>query len=150
MVPAIIVTAYRNSGGSVTDDLIETAIRRGAQVIGGSCAFTGICGAATGVGIAFSLLLQANPIKPQQRQVVQQVTQQVLKEIAEFEAARCCQRDCWLGLKKAAALSAEYLPIPLTAEAIIGCSQRNQNKECIGMVCPVVREQAAALASQNY
>ncbi len=141
LVPAIIVTAYRNSGGRITDDLIENAIRRGAQVIGGSCAFTGICGAATGVGIAFSLLLQANPVKPQQRQIVQQVTQQVLKDIAELEAARCCQRDCWLGLKKAAELSAEYLPLTLTADTVIGCSQRSQNKECIGRACPVLQEQ---------
>jgi len=143
LMPAIIITAYRNSGGYVTDDLIETAIRRGAQVIGGSCAFTGICGAATGVGIAFSLLLQANPVKPQQRQIVQHVTQQVLEEIAALEAARCCQRDCWLGLKKAAELSAEYLPIRLTADAVIGCYQRSQNKECIGLECPVLQEQAA-------
>ena len=149
LVPAIIVTAYRNSGGRITEDLIETAIRRGSQVIGGSCAFTGICGAATGVGIAFSLLLQANPVKPQQRQIVQQVTQQVLKDIAELEAARCCQRDCWLGLKKAAELSAEYLPLSLKAEAVIGCNQRGQNKECIGLVCPVLKEQAATLVTRE-
>ena len=144
LMPAIIVTAYRNSGGQISDDLIGTAIRRGAQVMGGSCAFTGICGAATGVGIAFSLLLQANPIKPQQRQIVQQVTQLVLKDIAALEAARCCQRDCWLGLKKAAELSADFLPISLQADTVIGCYQRSQNKECIGMACPVLQEQAAA------
>lgn len=151
LVPAIIITGYRNSGGNITDDLIETAIRRGSQVIGGSCAFTGICGAATGVGIAFSLLLQANPIKPRQRQIVQQVTQQVLEQIAGLEAGRCCQRDCWLGLKRAAELSAEYLPVKLTAAAQIGCYQRSQNKECIGIECPVWQEQSdAKKETQRY
>lgn len=141
LMPAIIVTAYRNSGGQIEKDLIATAIRRGNQIIGGSCAFTGICGSATGVGIAFSLLLQANPVKAEERQMVQQITQQVLADIAELKAARCCQRDCWLGLKKAAELSREYLPITLQADAVIGCYQRHLNKECIGMECPVLQEQ---------
>ncbi len=143
LMPAIIVTAYRNSGRKIEEDLIATAIRRGHQIIGGSCAFTGICGSASGVGIAFSLLLQANPVKAEQRQIVQHMTQQVLADIAELKAARCCQRDCWLGLKKAAELSKEYLPITLQADAVIGCYQRHQNKECIGMECPVLQEQAA-------
>jgi len=141
LMPAIIITAYRNSGGQIEDDLIATAIRRGNQIIGGSCAFTGICGSASGVGIAFSLLLQANPVKAEQRQLVQQITQQVLADIAELKAARCCQRDCWLGLKKAAELSKEYLPVTLCADAVIGCYQRHQNQECIGMECPVLQEQ---------
>ncbi len=142
LMPGIIVTAYRNSGGLVENDLIATAIRRGGQVIGGSCAFVGICGSATGVGIAFSLILGANPVKAEERQMVQQITQQVLRNVAEFKAARCCQRDCWLGLKKAAELSKEYLTVELRADAAIGCYQRHQNKECIGMDCPVLQEQA--------
>ena len=141
LMPAIIVTAYRNSGGEIENDLISTAIRRGNQIIGGSCAFTGICGSATGVGIAFSLLLQANPVKAEERQMVQQITHQVLQDISKLKAARCCQRDCWLGLKKAAELSKEYLSITLHADAVIGCYQRHQNKECIGKDCPVLQEQ---------
>ncbi|WP_321369988.1 DUF5714 domain-containing protein [uncultured Desulfuromusa sp.] len=143
LMPGIIVAAYRNSGGNVDADLIATAIRRGSQIMGGSCAFLGICGAATGVGIAFSLILKANPVKADMRQTVQQITQEVLADISAFKAARCCQRDCWLGLKKAAELSRIYLPVELQADAVIGCFQRHQNKECIGMDCPVLQEQAA-------
>ncbi len=150
LIPGIIVTAYRNAGGEADDELIRTAIRRGSQVIGGSCAFVGICGAATGVGIAFSLLLQANPVRALQRQQVQQITQQVLAEIAGFEAARCCQRDCWLGLKKAAELSREFLPVALTAEDIIGCSQRHLNHECLGRTCPLLQEQARSRRNGTF
>ena len=124
-------------------DLIATAIRRGGQIIGGSCAYLGICGSATGVGVAFSLILQANPVKAAERQMVQQITTRVLEKIAAFEAARCCQRDCWLGLKTAAELSHTYLSVPLQADAVIGCYQRHLNRECIGMKCPVLREVAA-------
>ncbi len=144
LLPGVIVTAYRNSGGHADDELITTAIRRGSQVIGGSCAFVGICGAASGVGIAFSLLLQANPVRAIQRQQVQQITQQVLAEIAAYEAARCCQRDCWIGVKKAAELSADYLPVTLKAEAVIGCQQRHLNHECLGNDCPLLQEQISA------
>ena len=144
LLPGVIVTAYRNSGGAADDELITTAIRRGSQVIGGSCAFVGICGAASGVGIAFSLLLQANPVRAAQRQQVQQITQQVLAEIAAYEAARCCQRDCWIGLKKAAELSSTYLPVSLKADAIIGCQQRHLNHECLGTECPLLQEMISA------
>jgi len=44
-------------------------------------------------------------------------------------------------LKKAAELSSEYLPVTLAADAVIGCYQRSQNKECIGLECPLLKEQ---------
>jgi hypothetical protein len=137
LVPGVILSTYRNLGGELSDVLIRTGIRRGAQVAGGACGFFGICGAATGVGIGFSIILQANPLKPAARQIVQTVTQRVLERIASLEAARCCQRDCWLALRTAAELSAQYLPIPLRAEASLLCWQSDRNAECITDRCPL-------------
>jgi hypothetical protein len=117
--------------------MLRTALRRGKAVPGGYCAFTGACGAAVGVGIAFSLLLGANPVKARERQQVQEVTQAVLQEQASFAAARCCQRDCWLAIKKAAELSKNYLPIALQADFPLQCRQALQNRECLGIVCPL-------------
>ncbi len=70
LVPAVILTAYRNLGGGVTPEMFETALARGQAVPGGACGFMGVCGAAAGVGIAFSLLLGANPEKPARRRQV--------------------------------------------------------------------------------
>ncbi len=100
LVPAIIIAAYRNSGGKVEPDLIAQAVRRGASVMAGSCSYVGVCGSASGVGIAFSLLLQADPKEAEGRNLVQQVMCQVLAEIVRHKAPRCCQRESWLSLKK--------------------------------------------------
>jgi hypothetical protein len=137
LVPAVILTTYRNLGGHLPREAILTGIRRGAQVVGGSCAFWGVCGAAAGVGIAFSLLLEANPMKARERQGVQQAVQQVLADIAALRAARCCRRDSFLALRRAARLSRSLLPVTLRAEAALDCRQWRSNAGCLGARCPL-------------
>jgi len=117
--------------------MLQTALRRGKAVPGGYCACAGACGAAIGAGIAFSLLMGASPIKARERQRVQQVIQAVVQEQARFAAARCCQRDSWLALKKAVALSKTYLPITLPAAFSLRCQQAHLNRECLGRECPL-------------
>jgi len=143
LVPGIILAAYRNIGGNVSSDDIRTAIRRGATIAGGACAFLGACGAATGVATGFSIVLGATPLKGSLRQLVQQVTAQVLAEVARFSAARCCQRDCWIALRVAAELSSDLLPIPLSAGEPLACEQFEQNPECLGAICPLWPKAAA-------
>jgi hypothetical protein len=102
MVPAVILTALKNSGYPVSNEEINTAIERGKTVCGGACAFLGACGAAIGAGIAVSLVLKADPYDGEKRQAVQQATQSVLAKIASYKAPRCCQRDSWLAFKEMA------------------------------------------------
>ena len=137
MIPGIILSAFRNQGGALPAEAISTGIRRGGQIAGGSCAFTGICGAATGVGVAFSLMLEANPLKPTERQQVQVAVQEAIADIAAQHAARCCQRDCVLALRAAARISERLLPVPLQAEAPMICHQQARNRECQGQTCPL-------------
>ncbi|MFH1021585.1 MAG: methyltransferase domain-containing protein, partial [Pseudomonadota bacterium] len=56
MVPGIILATYRNLGGKISREAILTGIERGSKVPGGVCGFWGNCGAASGVGIGFSVL----------------------------------------------------------------------------------------------
>jgi hypothetical protein len=137
MVPGIILAAYRNLGGEVPAARLSQALKWGRTVPGGSCAFAGVCGAALGVGIAFGILLGANPLKPRERQHVQQVVQVVSQEQARLAAARCCQRDSWLALRQAAVLSRTYLPVALRADFPLRCRQAHLNKECLGRACPL-------------
>jgi MoaA/NifB/PqqE/SkfB family radical SAM enzyme/SAM-dependent methyltransferase len=137
LVPGVILAAYRNSGGDIADDRLSSAIDRGAVVPGGSCAFLGACGAALGVGAAFSTILNATPLKGKERQTVQQITRQVLEKIASYDAPRCCQRDCWLALKEASHTAARLLPVEIKAEKELICGQYKQNKECIHASCPL-------------
>ncbi len=136
MVPAIIVSTYRNLGGAVKGDMLATAIERAGQVAGGFCGFMGACGAAVGIGIGFSVLLEGTPLTPAVRQLANRLTGIALREISAVEAARCCQRDCAVSLNVAARESAEILPVPLRADDDLRCSQVRHNKECIHRVCP--------------
>ncbi len=135
MVPGIILSSYRARGGKVGKKDILTAIERGSRVPGGVCGFWGTCGAAIGAGIAFSVILEATPLTPRQRQMAQGVTAKILEKIAGFQAARCCQRESVLALQEAAALSKDILPVSLLAEDTLACAQYAMNKECIRKAC---------------
>ncbi|MCW8797505.1 MAG: DUF5714 domain-containing protein [Prosthecochloris sp.] len=137
MVPGIILATWRNLGGDIIDMNIESGISRGKTIVGGSCGFMGICGAAAGAGIAFSIMLKANPLKAKERKSAQQVTAAILAHIARLKAARCCQRDCWIALTKSAELSRELLAIPLKADHSVSCTQKELNNECLGKGCPI-------------
>ena len=137
LVPAIMVATYRNLGGEFAPDALRQAVDRGAKVPGGFCAFAGACGAATGVGIGLSVLLGATPLTPSPRQLVLRAVATVTHALAEFDAARCCQRDCTIALREAAAISAELLPVALVADAPLACEQVSENRECIGEACPL-------------
>ncbi len=137
MVPAVILTVYRNITGRLRDEQILTAIERGETLAGGACAFLGVCGAASGAGIALSIVLEADPYKSQERQDVQRFTAEILRAVARYRAARCCQRDCWTALKEVSNLSEEYFGVYLPAEEDIECGQHKKNRECIGAECPL-------------
>ena len=137
MVPAIIVTAYKNSGGKVNENALKTALSRGSSVMGGACGFLGICGAASGVGIGFAIVLESSPMAKVARSTAQKVTHAVLGKIAEYEAARCCHREVWTALNIASSLSERFLPVKLLAEIEIKCDQKRFNQYCYGKECPI-------------
>jgi 7,8-dihydro-6-hydroxymethylpterin dimethyltransferase len=136
LVPAVILTVLRNNGHKITDAQIESAIQRGSSISGGACAFLGACGAAIGVGIAFSILLGANPLDAENRQKAQQATATALREISSINAARCCQRDSWIALTAFSKLVKETFDINFPVGGI-HCQQHKQNKECIYNKCPL-------------
>lgn len=137
LVPAVILTALRNRGAPVDDGKIVTAIERGRGVGGGACALLGVCGAASGLGIAVSLLLEADPLDGGKRQAVQQAAERALAAIAALNAPRCCQRDSWLALREAAELLPDVAGVSLGTVESFPCEQWRANAECIGVECPL-------------
>ena len=137
LVPGIIVATYRNLGGEADDAMILEAIERGSKIAGGFCGIAGTCGAAFGVGIAFSLILGANPLHAGKRQTVIDAVARSLTSLSQCRAARCCQRDAYLSLREAAEISRTALPVALRAEAEFTCEQVELNKECIHKKCPI-------------
>lgn len=137
LVPGVILTAYRNSGGNITDKQIVEAIQKGGEQPGGACGYLGACGAATGAGIAFASVLESSPIKARQRAASMNVVGSILSEMSRVAAPRCCQRECYTALKQAAILSETLLPVRLKADDVIKCSQHHLNRECIRKACPL-------------
>lgn len=142
MVPGVMLATYRNRGGKISKESILTGIERGSKVPGGVCGFWGNCGAAAGVGIGFSVLLDATPLTPQARQQAQEITARVLTAVAATKGARCCQRETVTALREAAAISRELLPVSLLAESDFFCRQFSANKECIRVQCPLWKDEA--------
>ncbi|CAK8711426.1 Radical SAM superfamily enzyme, MoaA/NifB/PqqE/SkfB family [Candidatus Electrothrix laxa] len=140
LVPGVILAAYRNNGGAISQDIIATGIDRGSNVPGGACGFWGCCGAAIGAGIAASLIFEATPLKAEERQHSLAFTAALLKEIARMNAGRCCQRETWLTLVHASRLSEDFFDIALPAETTLHCNQYEQNRECIRKRCPLWEE----------
>ncbi len=135
LVPAIILTCYRNLGGRVSNQDLFEGIRRGKMVAGGSCASLGICGAAAGVGIAFSIISEATPLTPEKRQLAMKAASAAASTTSLYTAARCCQRECYLSLKQAANVSSRLLGVQLPAAKKLICSQYKRQKECIKDRC---------------
>ncbi len=135
LIAGIIVAVYRNNGGQVSFDDIRTAVGRGKTVAGGACAFLGVCGAATGVGAAFGVLLKSSPYEGDSRQAVQKVVGAILDEISVRAAARCCRRDCLTSLRIAEQQAVKYLPVPIPFGGDLECTQWPENKECASDMC---------------
>ena len=137
LVPGVLLACLRNAGHPVTDEQLHVAIGRGGDINGGSCGFWGVCGAAIGIGIGFSVLLEATPVKADERQTAQRIVHQVLDEIASYQAARCCQRDCWIALRTGMRFAAERWNLEIEKIEPFACTQMARNQECLGMECPL-------------
>lgn len=137
LVPAVLLAVLRNAGLAVEPAQFAEALRRGAGIAGGSCASTGICGAAAGVGIAFSVLSGATPTDGAGRQSAQAAVHEALGALSAQPAARCCQRDCWLALGAAVNLARRRWRLDLAEVRPFACTQVARNRDCLGVTCPL-------------
>jgi len=135
LVPGVILACYRNSGGEISATDINTGIDRGSKIPGGVCGFWGGCGAALGVGIAFAVILESNPLAPKARQQSQQITVRVMQRLAATRGARCCRRESLTALQEAAAIAEEHLGVALPTCDQRACDQSETNRECIKKGC---------------
>jgi len=134
IVPAVIITAAKNSGFNISDKAIEQAISRSSQIPGGRCGFFGNCGACVGVGIAVSIITQATPLTGKERSLAMEATSRALANICDNEP-RCCKRAVRKALETAVQFLDEKLGIKLEAPDGIVCQYLKRNKECSETAC---------------
>ena len=132
IVPAAIVTAYANIKGLEKTSMLKEAIARGQDVKGGSCGLHGVCGAASGAGIAYSIINGVTPLSGQKRGNAMKVTAAALTEMSNYGGPRCCKRESALAVETTVNFIDEL------GEQVMdryNCSQFGNNQECLRKEC---------------
>lgn len=133
IVPAVLIAAYANRTGADKKLMVKEAITRGRDVKGGSCGLTGICGAAAGAGIAYSIINGVSPLSNEERGTGMKLTAAVLTEMSKHGGPRCCKRESSLAVETAV----NFVDVFAGAElAHYECSQFKDNPDCIKKKCP--------------
>ena len=136
LVPAVLLTVYFNlkKGENKKKQKIQEARRRAQTIVGGSCGFHGACGAAIGVGIFMSVVLEATPLSIKEYRLCNLATAEALAQIAVRGGPRCCKRNVFLALKVAAEFSASHLGQSMPMQQV-SCTFFPNNHECLGSGC---------------
>ena len=143
IVPCVLLTAYRNSGGELDlEKALREALRRASQVPGGACGYWGVCGAAAGAGIYMSILLGSNPVHKEAWPIPQRLVADCLNAIADAGGPRCCKRTGRLAITRAAAFTAELLGVEMPLGKV-SCRFFRENRECLYRDCPYFPAQQA-------
>ncbi|NLV51197.1 MAG: hypothetical protein GXY20_10960 [Clostridiales bacterium] len=137
IVPAVLVAAYGNAAGNKDEEAIREAISRGRSVNGGFCGTHGACGAAIGVGIAYSIIHKVTPYSVQERGLANKMTALALETVAGFGGPRCCKRDSIASIEVAAEHFGCY---EHTGSIRYLCVQSANNPMCINDRCPYFQD----------
>lgn len=138
LVPAVLLAAYANAAGfpaARRADLVNQARARAEQVKGGSCGFNGACGAGIGTGIFASVALGATPLSVSEWRQANLLTSESLREIALRGGPRCCKRDSFTAIERAAAFSRDEMGVRMAEEDPPRCEFHVMNRECLGAAC---------------
>ena len=138
LVPAVLLAAYYNVKRDYKEKAtkIRMAKKRAEQVLGGFCGFYGDCGAAVGTGIFVSLVTNATPLSKMEWKLANLVTAQSLLTIAEHEGPRCCKRNTFLALLKAAEFVKENFGVAFKINKELTCEFYPLNNQCLQQECP--------------
>ncbi len=139
LVPAVLLAAWSNATGRTPENRaqwVAKARARAEEVKGGSCGFNGACGAGIGTGICVSVALGATPLSGAEWRQANLMTAESLRVIAMNGGPRCCKRDSFLAIQRAAAFLNDELEAALPAEESPRCEFNKLNRECIGKACP--------------
>lgn len=136
MVGAALLTAYKNSGGSIDLNKALVEMRsRGKSVPGGACGFWGACGAGISAGMFISIVTDSTPLMNEPFGLSNKMTARSLNAIGDIGGPRCCKRDSYLSILQAVDFVKENLGIEMDKSEVV-CSFSSKNNQCIGKRCP--------------
>ncbi len=99
--------------------------------------FGGACGADVSAGMFVSIVTGATTLSKEEWQLSNFMTAGVLGAIASYGGPRCCKRDSYISIIRAAEFARVHLGVEMEIEpGDIKCSHSAQNNQCIGERCP--------------
>jgi hypothetical protein len=136
IVPAVIILALKNNGYDFTDKDIKEAFLRGLKIPAGGCGFCGTCGGGSGLGIAISIIAQANPFHDKGRSLAFEAAGKANERIGKLGGPRCCRLSAYTALDQAVKIL-KNMDYNLPESSIIGrCNVWQFNAQCHGKRCP--------------
>lgn len=134
---ACLLTALYNQNASFSlDKAIDEMIERGSKMPGATCGQWGMCGSASSIGAALSIIHQSTPLSNDQlyRDNIKYVSL-ALNKIADIGGPRCCKRNAFLSLYAAIEFVNETYQFNLPSNEL-HCDFYLQNLQCIKDRCP--------------
>ena len=136
MVGSALLAAYKNAGGDIDlPKALSEMQSRGKQVPGGACGFWGACGAGVSAGMFVSIVTGSTPLAVKEWQLSNYMTAGALGAIASAGGPRCCKRNSYIAIIKAAEFAKAHLGVEMELGEI-KCTHFAQNNRCIGKRCP--------------
>lgn len=131
LVTAVLLTAYKNSGGELDlEESLKIAFQRTKNVPGGICGLWGSCGAGICSGIFISIITKATPLSEKEWSLANLMTSQTLRDISQNGGPRCCKRNTYLALGRAIKFVKEHFGIEMESPDAVFCDFSAQNKQC--------------------
>lgn len=133
---AALMTALHNHG---LDFDLEAGLReleaRGSLMPGATCGKWGVCGSASSVGAAMSIIRGTGPLSDDEYYMDNmRLTSMILERIARIGGPRCCKRNCFIALSAAVEFLKYTYRIELPASDY-RCSFFEKNAQCIKTRC---------------
>lgn len=141
LVSCVLLAALKNVGKfEIDDSAFEKAVSRGKRILLGSCGLWGVCGAATGVGIAVSIVTGATWTSDKERSLSMYAVSEVLDKVASIGGPRCCKASTFAAIETAVKFFEQEFGVQFpTLENPRPCYFRTLNSECLRDKCPYFR-----------
>ena len=139
IMPAALLTIAsieKNISENELSKMLDKAIIRSKNVLGGFCGDYGACGAGVGAGIFLSIFTDTSPMSGESFKWVNELTGICLQALAKVSGPRCCKRSAFLSIAASVPYINEKLNLNLKVNDNIICKYSDKNQDCKKENCP--------------
>lgn len=134
---ASFLTAFYIAGGKINlEESLKELAKRGLSMPGATCGMWGVCGAASSIGAALSIIDGTGPLTTNETwSKHMEFTSSLLHKYSSIGGPRCCKRHGQLALIEAVKYANRNYSMHME-EPIIKCEFHDENTQCVQNRCP--------------